>query len=310
MNRPNTAPPRCAACGAPALAGRTECWSCGSSLSAPPPVPPPAIPTQVSPPAVGALFPPSAPAAQGAPLFDCPQCRRTVAVFQTKCPHCGFPLGPLAPGVPGGAGSGLPTDWEEIPQPDGTVLVKRSKTGSSRRVMFGLGAALVFVMYVLSEVAPRGYRPSDPIGAGLEAFVFLLGALMIGAWAVWMAMLEEDWSLGPDLLIVRRRLVGREWSRTHRMATVLFERYRRLLDFSLYRKLISGSWDSTWYVSLYYGAGSTVGLVGGIYRAEELQALAHYIAGRTGWPLREDEYNIWTRPFGGLHRTDDFGMFT
>lgn len=305
MNRPNPAPPKCPACGAPGLAGRTDCWSCGSSLSAPGAVPP-AIPLSAPPPAIGGPFPPSA-TAPGAPLFDCPQCRRTVAVFQTKCPHCGFPLGAPAAGV---AGNGLPRDWEEIPQADGTVLVKRSKTGSYKRQMFGMVAGVTFVMYLLSEVPPRGYHASDGIGVGLEAFVFLLGALMTGAWAVWMAMLEEDWILGPDLLIVRRRLFGREWSRTHRMATVLFERYRRLLDFSLYRKLISGSWDSTWYVSLYYGAGWTIGLVGGIYRAEELQALAHYIAGRTGWPLREDEFNNWERPFGGLHRTDDFGMFT
>lgn len=247
----------CAHCGAPALHGRPNCWSCGEPLA-----------VAAAPAAAAAPIPPPEEY-----LRPCPECGEVSAIYHAKCPRCGLALSAALPprlsDVPFGSDAELLSD--------GTIRLRASKTTRGLRLAVAVIAviAVAYLSYA-SFTVPQAHSGTSREAVRVLAVPLFFGLFLVAL--VWTVFGSEVWEVGADRLVIRRALFGKEWVRQYSGGTLQVEirygRYGRRIP-SLVARAAEGR------VTL---APDGVG-------AGSVRELGAFLSRVTGWPFRDDSSN-------------------
>lgn len=254
---------QCAACGAPVLHDRAECWSCGEPL------------------AVSA-----APAPHTAPIppvddymRPCTACGHVCAVYHQQCPACGAPLSAALPARP----NDVPYGWTGELLPDGAVRLQANGMTRGFRTAAGVAvlAALVYLLYSGFAMRPATY--SLPTGdaavlLGLRVLTVLLVLGFVAGAVVWFLFGTEEWEVGADRLVVRKSLFNRRWTREYSGGSLQIETRYGHRGGRTTSLVVYAAQDRATLASDGLGAGS-------------VRALGAFVSRVTGWPFREGMRN-------------------
>ena len=254
---------QCAACGAPALHDRPDCWSCGKPLA-----------VSVAPPLLAAPIPPPEDY-----LRPCAACGEVRAVYHKQCPACGAPLSAALPARP----SDVPPGWTGDLLPDGAVRLQASGLTRGIRTLVGvtiLGAlAILFFSGFIRGAGTYSLPGGDAaVLLGLRALTVLLTLGLVAGAVVWFLFGTEEWEVGADRLVVRKSLFNRKWTREYSSGSLQIETRYGSRGGRVTSLVVHAVQGRATLASDGLGAGS-------------VRALGAFLSRVTGWPFRD-----------GLHR--------
>jgi hypothetical protein len=245
----------CAACGAPAVHGHAECWSCGKALALP-----------AAPSAAAAPIPPPEEY-----IRPCPRCGGACAVYLSQCPSCGAPLGRAARLLRDVLSRSV---GEQLP--DGTIRLQIDPMPPWMRLPLGLIVVTLMAYLCYSYITtPQFHKTLRDLE---EARVLgALGCLGLVTYAVVGAVSgDEVWEVGADRLVIRKALFGRKWTRQYTGATLQVET----------REQVRGGQITSLVVHAAEGRATLASarLLG----TESIRTMGAFLSRVTGWPLRDD----------------------
>lgn len=288
---------QCPTCKAPNPSGRLHCYACGDHL--------------------GNVVESDMAAAARAKekTYPCANCKGAVPFSAPACPHCGrvavnaaavasdtpaeepFPLplkdAPAPPMPPSPDRVRLvppPFGWEAEPLPDGTVLLTR-RTWGRLSADATVPAMLIVAAFVTAQILSALGRRGSISAQAMEGIRWLVAGCLVGAGLgalyalAWAALGRDELRVGPDLLEVRRCLLGRE--RVRRLPHAVFRLETR-----------TNYGDSRGSVTHRLLAESVAGRIildsktrpkgrEGLASEEEARDLGRFLAAKTGWAFTD-----------------------
>jgi hypothetical protein len=204
----------------------------------------------------------------------CPACGRSSAVYHDTCPACGQCLGRWSAAV----AAGPPPGWRAEFQNDGRWRI--TQVGNRKFALLFMAALFVYGVFAAPSVFERGSTLSGQDAVIMTLLSSLIVLLMLSIWGVllaWVLSGREEWTVGPDLLLIRRELFGRSWEHRHQSAKLVITRWWQWDDFMISR---------TCFLQV-KSIGMQDGLVSGLWSDREARSLGAFLSGITGWPLND-----------------------
>ena len=254
----------CAECGAPVVAGRSDCWSCLRPLAAPPT----SAAVAASAAAVAVVPPPPAVTAPGV-YRVCARCGLSTPRYHPACTGCGMPFGP----DPLPLTAALPSGWVALEEADGTFVLTPTKW---RRIFFTgaqLPGWLVFVMMLMALAgwSVFGYQRL-PVVQWLRLLSYVVFLLAVIGSLLVVIFRETRWRVGSDYLETHYSLFGRSWGKRHQAGALSIRFNYADLGRGKSRELVVRS-----------GAGKEMLMVGNSWYRQDLVSMGEFLAGVTGW---------------------------
>ena len=158
----------------------------------------------------------------------------------------------------------LPSEWESVPQPDGSTELRIKRRGGVAAYVFGALSLVYFSMLFGSWIAHRTVPPPP------ERVVAIAPGIFLVALTAWCALARECWVLRAGAM--EKRVGIGSWQSVTRYSCDHLEIVQRY----------SFLWSVPYY-RLFAVAGEQRQFLMERMKPEDVQSLSAFIAAATGW---------------------------